>query len=143
MDPGTEVAEQLHALVHRMKRRLHHSMNESDEGLAPLEWRLLAFFGRRPGSSARDLVEHTGLDKAQVARLVRQLADRGLLATALAAHDQRCIELRLTPAGQQLERRAARRRQRLQAEMLAGFSATELAQLDAFLQRMHASLGSS
>jgi DNA-binding MarR family transcriptional regulator len=141
MNDGTEVAERLHAVVHRMKRRLHQAMNEGNEALAPMEWRALGFFARHPGSTARDLVEHAGRDKAQVARLVRQLVDHGLLAAAPAPHDQRCVELRLTAAGQQVERRAARQRQRIEAQMLAGFSAAERAQFGAYLQRMRDALG--
>ncbi|MET0209322.1 MAG: MarR family winged helix-turn-helix transcriptional regulator [Burkholderiaceae bacterium] len=141
MDDTADVGERLHALMHRMKRRMHHAMSTDPDGLAPMAWRTLGYFARHPGHSASDLVENVGRDKAQVARLVRELTDRGLLAGTPAAHDQRRIELRLTPAGRQVERQAARRRRRIEAEMLAGFSATEQAQLAGYLERLHAALG--
>lgn len=106
-----------------------------------MEWRALGFFARRPGACARDLVEHSGRDKAQVARLVRTLIDRGLLAATPAPHDQRVLQLHLTTDGQREAKRVQSLRERLDRRMLAALDAQERQQLCELLDRMHASLG--
>lgn len=140
---AAEIAELLHGVLYRMKRRLHDTARTAagdEPALAPMEWRALAYFARHPGDSARDLVEHAGRDKAQVARLVRGLQDRGLLAATPDAADQRRIELRLTDDGKRIERQMATQRRRTDAELTAGFSASERRQLAEYLARMQAAL---
>lgn len=138
-----EIAELLHGLLHRMKRRLHESARSvaADEpGLAPMAWRALAYFARHPGASARDLVEHAGRDKGQVARLVSTLQERGLLAATPSVEDQRRIALHLTDEGRRIERQLAAHRRRTDAALTAGFSAAERRQLAEYLARMQAAL---
>ena len=134
------VVERLHKLMHRMKRRLQQAATTEGEGLAPMEVRALAFFARHPGSSAGDLVAHAGRDKAQVARLVKLLLDRGLLAATPAAEDRRRLQLLPTDSGLAIERRMAAQRRRIERELLAGFSAAEAQALGLALDRLLAAL---
>ena len=106
-----------------------------------MEWRALGFFARRPGACARDLVEHSGRDKAQVARLVRLLIERGYLEASASPHDQRVQQLHLTAAGQHEARRMRALRERIDQRMLAGLNAQEKQRFSELLERMHASLG--
>ena len=139
--PGPDIAELLHALTHRMKRHVQYSASALPEALAPMEWRALGYFARHPGASARDLVAHAGRDKAQVARLVRTLVERGLLAATPSPTDQRSQCLALTEAGLGLHRQLAQARRRVDATLVAGLDAAELQQLAALLARLHESLG--
>ena len=138
---GPDIAELLHALTHRMKRHLHHSVRALPEAPAPMEWRALGFFARHPGASARDLVAHAGRDKAQVARLVRALVERGLLAATPSPSDMRSQCLSLTEAGLAVHRQLAQARRRIDAALIAGLNAAEQSQLAALLARLHDSLG--
>ena len=135
------VVERLHALMHRLKRSLQQAAQAQGEGLAPMEVRALAFFARHPGSTASELVAHTGRDKAQVARLVQPLLLRGLLVAAPAEQDKRRVELRLTDSGRRIERRMAAQRLQINSALLAGFSADELQRLASSLDRMLAAGG--
>lgn len=138
---GAEVGEKLHALVHRLRRHMQLALRSGSDDAAPMEWRALGFFARRPGACARDLVEHSGRDKAQVARLVRTLTDRGLLAATPAPDDQRVLQLHLTAAGQREARRLQSLRERIDGRMLAALDEQEQQQLCTLLDRLHASLG--
>jgi DNA-binding MarR family transcriptional regulator len=140
-EPGAEVGEKLHALVHRMRRHLQHALRDRSAEGTPMEWRALGFFARNPDACARDLVEHSGRDKAQVARLVRMLTDRGLLESTPAPHDQRLQRLRLTSAGQQEARRLLAQRELIDRRMLTGLDDGERRLLSQLLDRMHDSLG--
>jgi DNA-binding MarR family transcriptional regulator len=141
VDAGAEVGEKLHALVHRMRRHLQHALRDRADSGTPMEWRALGFFARHPDACARDLVEHSGRDKAQVARLVRMLIDRGLLEATAAPHDQRLQQLRLTSAGRHESRRLQKQRELIDQRMLAGLDDAEQQRLCELLDRMQDALG--
>lgn len=136
MTDNDQVLDALHALMHRYKRHMHQALREQDGGIGPMEARALAFFSRHPGSSASELVAHSGRDKAQIARLLQQLQDRGLLARQADPADGRRQQLALTDAGRAAQRLMARQRQRFASQMTAGLDAAEQAQLLALLQRL-------
>lgn len=134
----------MHMLMHQIKRRMQQATQAASvaEGvaLAPMEARTLGFYARHPGATAQDLVDHAGRDKAQVARLVKGLVERGLLATATDPQDRRRQTLQLTPAGKRFERRMAAERQRIERAVMAGVSAEDAEVLRRCLGRMAAAL---
>lgn len=130
------VVERLHALMHHLRRRQLQAAQAEGDGLAAMEVRALGFFSRHPGSSAKALAAHTGRDKAQVARLLQPLLQRGLLTAAPDPADRRSLQLRPTASGLRIERRMAARRRQIHDELLAGFSLAELQALAGSLQRM-------
>jgi len=136
MTDNEQVLEALHALMHRYKRHMHQALREQDGGIGPMEARALAFFARQPGSSASDLVAHSGRDKAQIARLLQQLLDRGLLAREADPADGRRQQLALTDSGRAAQRVMARQRQRFASQISTGLDAAEQAQLLALLKRL-------
>ena len=133
-DPVAGVVEALHAVVHRL--RAAAAAEPLDDGLAPMEGRALGFFLRHPGATASQLVEHSGRDKAQVARLVAALRERGLLEASTDAQDKRVTRLHPTPAAARLHQRVMQVRQRSAAQILAVLSPAEQRQLQALLQRV-------
>lgn len=135
-----EVLDLLHGVMTRLKFRLHEAMRDAPDALAPMEARCLNFFVRRPGSTQRDLVQHAGRDKAQIARLVKLLQERGLLEGEPDPADKRVLRLHPTEAGRALQRRLQPLRQRFEADALADFSAAERTQLRALLGRMCANV---
>lgn len=135
-----EVVDQLADLTHLFKSRLHQAVRQDGAGLAPMEAKVLMFFARRPGSTASDLVEHSGRDKAQVTRLVQLLVDRGLLLREPDPDDRRQQRLSPTAEGSALQRVLHRHRQRLGQRMVKGLSPQELDQLSGLLGRLHDNL---
>lgn len=135
-----DVAEQLHGLMHAFRSHLRQAGRGREQALAPMEAKALTFFSRQPGSTAADLVQHSGRDKAQIARLIKPLLDAGLLAREADAADGRSIRLRATDAGRAVHRTMQQQRKRLAARLIEGLSAHELAQLKRLLARMRANL---
>ena len=72
-----ELLDRLHLLVSIFHRRMHEAVREDGEGLAPMEARTLRFLAHHEGSTQRDMAQHTGRDKAQSARIVKTLLERG------------------------------------------------------------------
>ena len=136
----SEVLERLHSLVTCFHRHMHEAVRDDGDGLALMEARALNFLARHEGSSQRELVLHAGRDKAQIARIVKTLHERGLLDSAPDPQDGRCQRLRLTPEGHTMHRRMQQHRMRFEQALTRGFDAAELAALQAQLERMQANV---
>lgn len=136
MTDNDDVLDAVHALMHCYKRHMHQALREQHGGIGPMEARALAFVSRHPGSSASELVAHSGRDKAQIARLLQQLLDRGLLARQADPADGRRQLLALTDSGRAAQRVMARQRQRFASQISADLDSAEQAQLVALLRRL-------
>lgn len=127
--------ELFHEVVHAFKTTLQTAIAGDEAGLAVMEARALGFIARHDGASAGDLVKGSGRDKGQIARLLGELVDRGLVARAEGS-DRRTHTLRLTAEGKAVHRRLERRRRRAAAAMFASFSPAERATLAELLSRL-------
>ncbi len=137
----TEILELLNNLMHGLKYQLQQAFNQEQDGLTLLEARALRYLARNPESTQAELVQNFGRDKAQIARLISQLLERGLLQRQPDALDRRCHRLQLTEAGHALQQQVHRHRAALAARMLEGFEATEREVLVQMFARLQANLG--
>jgi DNA-binding MarR family transcriptional regulator len=138
--PAGEVMESMHTIMHLFRSRRQRSLRGEDHELVHMEVKVLGFFARHPGATQSDLAIHSGRDKAQLARLVRGLRERGLLAAETDAADRRSTRLRLSAAGQALHAGLYRHDGDLAASALAGLSELEQATLLGLLARVRANL---
>lgn len=109
-------------------------------GLSVPEWRLVAVLAESDGLSQMALAERTRMDKVSVSRAARALEARGLVARPSDRRDARARVLSLTPEGRALHGLVAPRALAMEAEMLAGLSADEVAVLMGLLDRVEARL---
>ena len=136
--PATEVLDRIHALMHAQGRHMQAAMNAEGHGLGPMEMRCLRHIAHHEGVTQSDLVAHSGRDKAQIARLVKGLIERGLVTSQPHPVDRRSQVLSATLEGLAQQRKMQALRAGFQAQLLAGFSADEAASLIAFLNRLQA-----
>ncbi len=68
-------------------------------GLGPLHMHALCLCQQQPGAPQQALVQALGRDKGQMARLIRDLEDHGLLTRNTDERDRRVWRLYLTPEG--------------------------------------------
>jgi len=101
--------------------------------------KVLSFFARHPGSTQMQLVQHSGRDKGHVARLVKDLTERGLLDRGEATAGQR-RGLALTENGELIYRRLQRQRALLANKLTSVLSPQEQAQLRRLLEKLKATL---
>ena len=132
---SADVFELLHDLMHLFRARLLQSIETTQPGLTFNEFRILMHTGRNPGITQKELVEHSHTDKAQMARTLTQLQDKGWLERSTSEADKRVRCLQLSAQGQQLFDSLRARREQIAQELLQDFPAAEQAQLRALLQQ--------
>ena len=137
------VFELVHAVMHRFRSRQYRALGDGPHGITHMESKVLGFFARHAGATQRDLVDHSGRDKAQLARLIKGLRERGLLSAEADDADRRNLRLRLTTEGQTVQRALRRQGRLLQARAVAGLSDAERQRLVELLARVKDNLDQS
>jgi DNA-binding MarR family transcriptional regulator len=137
---GDEVVELVHTVMHQLRSLQYQALRDGPLTLTHMESKVLNYFGRQPGATQSDLVQHSGRDKAQLARLIKGLRERGLLDSEADAADRRNLRLTLTAEGQGLLKTLQQQTRKVNALAVAGLSATEREQLRALLQRLRDNL---
>jgi DNA-binding MarR family transcriptional regulator len=132
--------ENVHAIMHLFRSRRQRSLRGEEHELAHMEVKVLGYFARHPGATQSDLAAYSGRDKAQLARLVRGLRERGLLAAEADELDRRSTRLRLSEQGMAMHAQLHRHDGDLAEAALAGLSEAEQAQLLGLLARVRANL---
>lgn len=138
-----EVMESIHAIMHLVRSRQYRGLGGLDGAageISHMETRALGYFARNPGATQRDLVQHSGRDKAQVTRLVQGLRDKGLLDARQDEADRRSTRLFLSGAGEAVHAQMHRLGQQLAERALADLGPQERAQLAGLLGRIEARL---
>lgn len=136
-----DVFEAMHDLMHAYRRRMRAAVHAIQPDLTHNEVRALLFVGRHPMRTQSDLVEHSGADKAQIARMLNLLEERGLLERVPHPQDKRSRCLALSPAGQAVCETMRTSRRGVTQQMLQGFAQEEEQQLQALLMRLMDNLG--
>ncbi len=75
----------------------------AEQGLSRVHHRIMYFIGRNPGVNVNDLLGILGVTKQSLHGPLRQLQEKGLVATAADDHDRRMKRLTLSASGQALE----------------------------------------
>lgn len=139
-ESGADVFEAIHAIMHLYRSQQLRASQAGTSALTHMENKVLGYFGRHPGATQRDLAAHSGRDKAQLARLIGGLRDRGLLDAVAAQEDRRSTRLSLSAAGQAVYAELRRHGATLSGLALTGLNAGERAQLLALLARVQDNL---
>ena len=100
------------------------------------EWRVLLTIADRPGTSAQELSDYTGLDKMTVSRVVRRLEAQGRLVREDSEIDRRRRHLELTEDGWSVYDEIARAAVQREKQIYAGLSPDELVTLRALLSKL-------
>ena len=132
---AADVFEVLHDLMHLFRARLLQSLERIQPGLTFNEFRILMHAGRHPGITQKELVEHSHTDKAQMARMLTQLQDKGWLERSASEADKRVRCLQLSAQGLQLFSQLKNQREQIAAELLRDFPVEQQTQLHALLQQ--------
>jgi len=140
---SVEVFDTLHELQHFFRARMRKSMEAVRPELTFNEMRVLMRAGRQPGITQRDLVEHSHADKAQMARILAHLQDRGWLTRSASESDKRVRCLHLSAQGQRLFAQLRGLQEQVATELLQDCPPPVQAQLLALLQQARGSAAAS
>ena len=140
-DPASdEVLELVHQVMHQFRSQLFQALRQGAHEVTHMESKVLRFFVRHPGATQSDLVQHTGRDRAQLARLIKGLRERGLLNAVADEADRRNLRLTPTDEGLAIQRALQRQARELEAQAVTGLAAADKAQLLELLRRVQANL---
>ena len=109
---------------------------EAQFGITRREWRMLAQLADSEGMPSSALAERAGLDRAQTSRAVSALVQKGLVARTPRPGNRREVLLHLTERGRALYAALLPRVAAINQELLSVLSETEVATLDALVQRL-------
>jgi DNA-binding MarR family transcriptional regulator len=137
---ASNVMETVHAVMHLYRARQFRDMRAGPHDLTHMESKALGYFARHPGATQSDLMAHSGRDKAQLARLVRGLRDKGLLEATVDEADRRSTRLHVTDAGQAIWRALRRSGDVLAEVAVAGLDDAQRRQLLALLAKVKTNL---
>jgi len=134
------VIELVHGVMHQFRSRQYQVLRDGAHDVTHMESKVMGFFSHHPGATLSDLVTHSGRDKAQLAKLVKGLRERGLLVGEPDPDDRRNVRLRLSDSGRAVQRTLRAAAHVLNARAVDGLDTTEQAQLIALLTRLKANL---
>ncbi len=135
--------ELVHTVMHQFRSLQYHALRGGPVDITHMESKVMGFFARHPGATLSDLVQHSGRDKAQLARLVKGLRERDLLLAESDAADRRNIHLRLSDEGLAVQRALRAEARTVSTRAVRGLSEAEQATLVELLGRVKANLDTS
>lgn len=134
--PEEGVLDLIHTVMHQYRSQQYQVLRDGPHDVTHMESKVLGYFGHHPGATQSDLARKTGRDKAQLARLIKGLRDRGLLAGEADETDRRNTRLTLSDAGQSVQRALQQQARRLNAKAVQGMQPEEQRELLALLNRL-------
>lgn len=138
-DSASAVFDAIHDIMHLYRAQQYRALRDGAHELTHMEAKVLGYFMRHPGATQSDLTAHSGRDKAQLARLVRGLRDKGLLEATVDEADRRSTRLRVSDAGKAIARHVHRSGEQQAQVAAAHLDAGERRQLLALLEKVRAS----
>ncbi len=130
-----EIFDSLHELLHLFRARMRNRMEAIHPELTFNEMRILIHTGRNPGIAQKDLIDRSHTDKAQMARTLAQLQDRGWLERIASESDKRVRCLHLCGQGRQLFAQLRDLQHQVASELLKDCPQAAQSQMLALLQQ--------
>ncbi|HQU71466.1 MAG TPA: MarR family transcriptional regulator [Calditrichia bacterium] len=104
--PQYDMHQSLGFLINRTGRRLGHALRtvfqENGFDITPAQWGVLCFLANRDGVNQQELAEISSRDKTTLARVIKGMEKRGLIARVPDKADRRQNHLFLTREGAKL-----------------------------------------
>jgi len=104
-------------------------------------WMVLLALKSGAAASQQQIADHIGIRGATLTHHLSGMEERGLVVRTREPGDRRTQVVRLTDEGEQLFVTLAGAAREFDQRLRRGLGATEIAQLDSLLQRLHANAG--
>ena len=103
------------------------AVNANELGLNGMHVRCLHIIATTQTCTANYIVQSMGRDKAQIARLVKEMLDKGWLEKQVDEQDKRSQILTLSASGEQLQQKISRLENEIENTILTGLSSQDVA----------------
>lgn len=138
VDPN--LADSMAGLIRAIRREYRRQLRYRGLDLTLFEIQALEILERDPGARLYQLVDETGLDKAQVTRATKALENKGLIGRERDPEDQRCFRLYLSVEGSRVRGEIRGIRADIEERLYSGLDDHEQTQLAALVGRCLSSL---
>lgn len=128
------VPYQIYRITNSLNQRLRKRLRR--QPISVSRWRVLGVLRAQGTLTINAIAQLAAMEQPTVSRTVTQLVRDGLVSRQAAKQDSRYIEVSLTRAGQRAFDAVYPIAVEHQTTALQGFSATEIEELSAFLQRI-------
>lgn len=125
-DATPSLGADLHALALLVDRAADRVLSTADDdGVTYRRYVVMTAIGQLGAPTQRELAERVGASEAAVSRMLATLAAAGLVTAAVDPAHRRRNAIRLTPAGEAVERRVGRHLDGAMSSMLAAVGVDE------------------
>jgi DNA-binding MarR family transcriptional regulator len=128
--------EYIHSLSQFYRLNIRAAVNASELGLNGMHVRCLHIIATTEACTANCIVKKMGRDKAQVARLVKDMLDKEWLDKRACSQDKRSQILTLSVSGEQLHKKIAMLEKEIEDVILGGLTEQDLADFQRIAGRM-------
>ena len=135
-----DVLDLVHHVMHQYRSQQYQVLRDGPHDITHMESKVMHYFSHHPGATQSELAQHSGRDKAQLARLIKGLRERRLLDGEAGEEDRRSVRLQLTDEGRAVLRALQQQTRKVHARAVAGMSGEEQQRLVALLQRVSRNL---
>ncbi|USD39264.1 MULTISPECIES: MarR family winged helix-turn-helix transcriptional regulator [Ferrimonas] len=134
------ISDTLFDLIHAYKKAMRSELKAKQLGLNAMHVKCLTYIANQDTCTAVDMVGHLGRDKAQIARLIKEMVEKQWLTKTAHPQDKRSQLLTLTEQGQQLAALIQHTRAKVQKRMGHNLTEAQLATFDAIAATITANL---
>ncbi|WP_144212999.1 MarR family winged helix-turn-helix transcriptional regulator [Shewanella donghaensis] len=126
MDNDT-LSDTVFSIVHSYRLAMRSSLKANEIGLNGMHVKCLTFINKSHICTANDIVSFFARDKAQIARLIKDMIDNKWLTKEANPEDRRSQILSLTDEGRKLAELIARTQEQVLKQMQQNLSTAEVA----------------
>lgn len=128
------------ALSQAYRGHIKGAVNANELGLNGMHVRCLHVIAYQSQCTANTIVQSIGKDKAQIARLIKDMIDKGWVEKQASEEDKRSQILSLSNAGKQLQQQIGELEKEIEGSLLDGLSRQDIADFHRISKKMLANL---
>ncbi|MGB6119296.1 MAG: MarR family transcriptional regulator [Mesorhizobium sp.] len=129
-------------LIYQIAARFSAASTASykEHGLNLFGVRVLVYLGRHSAATVGELSKATSIDQPTLSHLLKRMAADKLVTKRRQRHDNRTVQVRLTPEGQQIAERCMALTAEHEKRLLSSLSTEEVETLKGMLERIFESI---
>ncbi|WED28872.1 MarR family transcriptional regulator [Vibrio sp. DW001] len=120
------ISDTIFNMVHLCRLTMRSTLKASEIGLNSMHIRCLTFIEKNESCTANDIVNFFSRDKAQIARLIKEMIDKDWLSKSANPEDKRSQLLVLTEGGKALMKLVSETQSNMHNKMQENLSEQEL-----------------
>lgn len=127
MTPNDNISSMIPQLFETYRIALRHALNANQLGLNAMYVKCVILISKTPNCTANDISTLLNRDKAQIARLIKEMTAKGWISKQPSQEDKRSFILTLTDSGSMLNQQIKQAEKDVAAQILVGLSEQDIA----------------